>query len=1259
MDTQRDAVQQYALCHVQLLGRLAARRREHGRAAAAAPEPVITRWGTHKAAALLAYLAYHLPQNHAREELAALLWPDAGRAAGLHSLRQAFSSLRRLLEPPGTPAGTVFVADREFLRLNLETVTTDVAAFQAALDRASRAMSVAERRAGLEDAVAGYAGPLLPGHYEEWTLAERERLAVQFLESLDALAVLAEQADDLDEAVAFARRAAQADPLREETQRTLIRLLLAAGRPDDALRQFQEWERRLKQELGDTPHSATRRLAEQAEAARAVAPPPASPPTQRRQPARTLRAPLPTGTPTFLLTDIEGSTAHWERAGTAFQSVLARHHALLRALFARHGGHEAAETGDGFVVAFGRAGDALRCAVEAQCALATETWTKTADPAPRVRMALHTGDVELEKGRYRGLTLHRAQRLLEAGHGGQILCSDATAVLLRGSGAFTENEDGNLTDLGLFRLRDVPGPVRLFQVTYPDAGRVAFGPPRARPGFAGNLPPAFTRFFGREDEIAALAGLLRGGGEDARLVTLTGPGGTGKTRLVLEAAGRVADDFAGAVWFVPLADVFDGPLLGGAIRDALELPRSASADPFEQAVEMLLRPEKALLVLDNFEQLASDGAAAQTVQTLLARVPTLTCLVTSRQLLLVGGEREFAVAPLPVPEIGDDAANTPERLLGQAAIQLFVDRARAALPDFGVTVRNTRAVAELVRRLEGIPLALELAGARASILTPAQMLARLEEHRFELLVSRRRDLPERHRSLRAALDLSYQLLPADLQTFFARLSVFRGGWTAEAAEAICEESRALDFLAQLRECSLVLAEQSAGEETRFRMLETLREFAAEQLTAEEAEAGKRRHGDWFLAQAEAAESRMFTLEQAAWLERLEIEHDNLRAALAFFRSEANGAETYLRMASRLYDFWAVRGYAAEGQEEMEAALARKEAQQRTAARAEALWKMSVLTMPRGDFAQARTLFEESLAIYRELNDPRGIANCLDHFGWLACISGDFPQAQVLLEESTQVYQQLDDRNGLARSLFSLANVKTHQGDYALARTLFERSLDIRRQLGDNTGVALGLGGLAWINCLRGDYEEAQTFLEESLHSWKASGDRGGIALALDGLGRVARLRGDHASARNLLESSLAIRRETGDRGSAAETIKALGWVAHDQHDHVAAVALGSEALTVFWHQGDKRDVAESIELLALCAAAQGKPERTARLLGTASFLREAIGAPLPPAARADHERGITEARAALNEKAFTAAWSEGQAMTLKQAVAYALNETGT
>jgi predicted ATPase/DNA-binding SARP family transcriptional activator len=1284
---------------------------------------VVTRFRTQKCGSLLAYLAYYRYRSHPRDALAELLWPDCDRDAGRHRLRMAVSSLRHQLEPPGVPPGAVILGDRNSLQLNPAACTTDVTRFEAALAAVGRARSSAERVQHFCELVELYRGELLPGYFEEWVLPERQRLAETFFEALAQLIVHEEQRRDLPRALEWARRAVAADPLREEAHRELIRLLSAAGQRKTALRQYQELERILARELGAAPDAATCSLGRELEhGGTGVA---ARRPLTHSPPAPgSLALPL-TGTVTLLLAEIDGERDLRDRGGDTFPTVVESYLELLGPLFRGHGGYQVQpasagdspsprEAGSGLRVAFGRASDALAAAVAGQCALAAYSWPPRIGVV-RVRIALYTGEVGPGASPGRSPALSHAAPLLLAAHGGQILLSEKSAVLLR-----DELAPGlQLVELGLYRLRDSAPPERLFHVQYPGMDPVTFPPPNALPGLVGNLPLQFNRFFGREREIARLSdllgGLRHGGAEDTsrrdtewscgtlpsacspcvsgepppgapRLVTLTGPGGSGKTRLALEVAQQIWQPFQGSVWFVPLSDLTDPRLIPDKALDALRLPRSPRAEPLEQVATFLSR-QPSLLLLDNFEHLLPDGAAI--VETLMERVATLTVLVTSRQRLHVPGEGEFPVPPLPAPQ----RPYTPEQLCGCDSVRLFLDRSQAVRPDFQVTAGNAAAVAGVCERLEGIPLAIELAAARAWVLAPAQMLERLEQ-RFELLTRRQYRGDPRHRSLRATLDWSYQLLSPELQPFFTRLSVFRGGWTLTAAEVVCEEPQALDCLEQLRECSLVMAEDS-GEEIRFRMLETVREYARAQLGPEELTALEQRAAGYYLALAEEAEPELRGPQGKRWLDRLEREHDNLRAALSW-SAEREEAETGLRLAGAVWRFWMERGYWAEGRARLGGLLGLTEPAERTAARAKALNGAGLLACCQGEYATARRLHEESLTISRELGNKWGIAGSLNSLGIVAQGQGEFDMARAFHEESLAISRALGDASSIAHTLLDLGDVAASQGDYQAPRVLLQESLAILRELGDTLGIAEALIALGQHAREQGDCGSARAFLAESLAIHRELDDKSGIAASLNDLGVLAYYEGDDEAAWALCEESLAIQRELGGKLGIAYSFHILAKVACRQRKYETARALHQESLTIRREVGEKRGIAwslthlgmlsyhqeeygaarsllveslelwrelgikvglvEAIEGLAFLAGVHGQPERVARLLGATASIRETIERGQSKVERPECARQLTAARAILGEVAFERAWAEGQAMTLDHVISDALKE---
>jgi len=801
------------------------------------------------------------------------------------------------------------------------------------------------------------------------------------------------------------------------------------------------------------------------------------------------------------------------------------------------------------------------------------------------------------------------------------------------------------------RGRRVPGVIE----TGPPAGLPmpvpADGAARVR---ALPIPP--TSLVGREREATEAARLLRDAG--VRLLTLTGPGGVGKTRLGLSIAADAAPRFPDGVVLLALAAVHDPALVPLAIAQALGLRDAGAGEALESAIAAL-REKELLLLLDNFEQILP---AAPDIAALLAACPRLVVLVTSREALRLRGEHELPVPPLALP---DRERRAPDELARYAALDLFLQRARAVRPGFELTVENGAAIAEICRRLDGLPLAIELAAARVKLLPPRALLARLE-HRLRVLVGGARDLPARQQTMRDAIAWSYELLSGAEQALFRLLAVFEGGCTLEAAEAVCSaaapdgDGDALDVLqglTALADKSMLRAGDDAAGEARVGMLETVREYGLEQLEAAgQAEAARRAHAAYYLSLAEEAEPELRGAAQVEWLERLDAEWANLRAALEWLLRQGeltNG----LRLAGALRRFWLVRGYPSEGRGWLERLLQRAEAEGVAVpamARAKALNAAGVLAWSQGDYARAVTLCEAALALYRAGDDTEGMALSLNHLGFVAADQGESSHAAALLTESLRLYRRLDDTWGIARTLGDLGVMAAQQGDFAEATRLLEESLPLRRGLGNKRGIAVALSNLGNVAVDQGDYRRATALFEESVLLARELGNKKGIALSLNSLGDVAAAQGAAERAAALYEESLALFRALGDKWGTALTLDDLGALAVERQDYARAAALYEESLLLRRDGGDRQGVSASLQGLARVAAEVGQHVRAARLLGAAAALREAIGAPRPPAERRDYERTEGLVRVALDATAFDEAWTSGRALSPQDAVALGL-----
>ena len=914
----------------------------------------------------------------------------------------------------------------------------------------------------------------------------------------------------------------------------------------------------------------------------------------------------PTGTLTFLFTDIEASTKLWERHPSAMHTALARHDEVIRRITEEHDGYVFKTVGDAFCCAFSTATDALQAALGAQKTLFAEEWEETGPL--KVRMALHTAAAEERNGDYFGPPLNRVARLLSAAYGGQVLLSLTTQELVRDQ----LPDDVELWDLGEHRLKDLGRPEHIFQLA--TSGLTADFPPlRTLDVHPNNIPLQPTPLVGREREIGEVAERVRS--EEVRLLTFTGPGGTGKTRLGLQVAADLLEEFSDGVFFVALASITEPELVASTIARALGVKESAE-QPLMESLKSYLHYKHLLLVLDNFEQVLE---GAPVVAELLGTCPKLKVLATSRIPLKLYGEQEYPVPPLTLP---DPRVMPPLEVLTQyEAVRLFVVRARAVKADFQVTNENAPAVAEICVRLDGLPLAIELAAARTRVLPPQKMLERLG-NRLKLLKGGPRDLPTRQQTLRGTIDWSYELLGEEEKILFGRLSVFSGGRTLEAIEEICDpegELEALEGVESLLDKSLLRQEEGPNAEPRFVMLETVHEYAREKLQESgEDEEIKRAHAQYFLTLAEVAHPELRGPDQLEWFERLEAEHDNMRAALSW-ALERKEVEVALRLGGALWWFWLVRGHNSEGRRWLEEALATEE-RGSPEVRAMALAGAGALALEQGDLDRTKEVCEEGLELLaheaREPSEAR--LGLLGYLGWVAWEREEHRQAKQLFEESLALSQRMSDTWWRASSLSKLAFVSHSRGDYERATALYEQSMDLFREQGDKQGLANCLNNLAMMVCSQGD------------------------------LGRAAKL----------TEEAVALQRELGTRGGVSVGLYNLGWIALLQDDLGRATDLYRESLSLAWDAGLNPIVQWALEGFACLAGAKGETARAAKLWGAARALHVMKGIPRDTDFLAEADPRISAVRSGMGEQAWEEAWRKGRVMTLDEAVSYALEEAG-
>ncbi len=948
--------------------------------------------------------------------------------------------------------------------------------------------------------------------------------------------------------------------------------------------------------------------------------------------------PLPTGTVTMLFTDMEGSTLLLQQLGDRYAEVLRECRRLLREAFEQCNGHEVDTQGDAFFVVFESALDAVSAAILAQRALFDAQWPEGV--SVRVRMGIHTGEPQPAEEGYIGLDVHRAARIMSVAHGGQVLLSQETRDLVAG-----ELPTGvALWYLGEHQLKDIAGHTRLFQLTLPGLPDYfpllsTMGPRRVLPP----LPVPSTSFVGRGQEVAAITRLFSQG--EVRLLTLLGTAGVGKTRLALCVAEQLTERFAGNVAFVSLEQVADAEGVLPAIVQALGMQETGTTSLIEQ-VQALLNEQPFLLLLDNFEQVIP---ARRIVSQLLAGCPRLKILITSRNILYLQAEHLFEVLPLPLPfseESPDQAAHSP-------AIALFLQRAQAVAPRFQLTPANVSAVRGICVRLDGLPLAIELAAARLRYVSVFTVLSQLTKD-LGILEATMQDIPERQRTLRGAIAWSYRLLEPAEQQVFRRLAVFAGGAAQEAAGQVCggeevSEEAVAELAMRLVDKSMVQRQAREDQEERFWLLQTLSEYGREQLFAlGEWEEVRTRHAAYYLAWTEHIVPHLSGAQQVSWLDRLDREYENVRGALAWTLQKgpeaSTQAEQALRFCNALQGYWESRGYLKEGQTFLEQAL-KAGCEAAISLRAQAYYGAGFFALMLGENERAENFLRECQVLFRASGDRAGMANILRLQGALAVAKSNYKVARRLLEEALAIYQEREDIRKVVSTRESLARIAMLQGDYNKARALTSEDLAIYRAADETYAQAYPLYHLACAYFLsQENLKEARVLAEQSLAAFKSRGDRRLIAYVLALLGEIVFSEGkraEEAYALALLEESLEIFTSAEDHSGRVESLLALARLFVHQEENERAQECYRQSWQILQTLKAKDLVAPCLEGAGQLALARDLPDQAVRLWGTAAAVRAAIVVPLPPVYRAAYLHAVALARERLGEQAFREYWSQG------------------
>jgi predicted ATPase/class 3 adenylate cyclase len=944
---------------------------------------------------------------------------------------------------------------------------------------------------------------------------------------------------------------------------------------------------------------------------------------------------------TFLFTDIEGSTKLAQQHPDAMPALLARHHEILHQYIDAQNGYVFQVIGDAFCVAFSSAIDALNAALDAQRCLQNESWS----PAPvKVRMGIHTGTAQInDNQQYSGYaTLASTQRIMSAGHGGQILLSGATRELVRDM----LPEETELLDLGEKRLKDLLRPEHLYQLNASELPST-FPPLKTLDAFLNNLPIQLTTFIGREHEMAEVKQALN----DRRLVTLTGSGGTGKTRLSLQVAAELLEKFEHGVWFVELAPLTDPELIPQTILSAIGIQEHPGKPPIEVLKEYL-HEKKTLILLDNCEHLIE--ASARVVHTLLNAAPKIRILASSREALGVKGELSYPVPSLSLPDIKHLPAI--EQLSQYEAVRLFIDRASLVVLHFVVDRISAPFIAQICYRLDGIPLAIELAAARVKVMSVEQISRRLDD-RFRLLTGGARTSLPRQQTLRALIDWSYDLLSESERRLLCRLSVFAGSWTLEAAEEVCagdgiEAYEVLEVLTQLVNKSLVvLAEHSQSGETRYRILETIRQYAREKLL--EAGGGdvvRDKHLSYFVKLVEQAEPELYRSNQVFWMNKLDDEIDNLRMAMEW--AIANDVELGLRIATIPWRFWQGRSYFQEEEDWLKRLL--EQYKITNALHAQALTIHSSCRFRQGDISAAIALAKQSLEMARTLSDKQAEALSLSFLGATIAVQGNIGEATPLIEQALAIYRSLGDKIGQADTTEWLA---FNNNDIERSIAYTKESLELARELGDLSGIVSHLCWLSRLVFWMGDFTSAIAWLDEALSIARQLGDQGGEIYVNSTYGELSHWQGNYPQAIAYFENAIQLCQKLGEQYQGLWAQLKLAYTVLRQGDIQQAREMFEDGIRGMQKAGLVIGLVFAIEGLASLNVNQGQLKRAARLFAWADMMREKIGDHRPPVEQNSIERDLSVIRAQLDEAEFARLSAQGQSLTIEEVMALALQET--
>lgn len=1122
-----------------------------GKFQASLNKTIISKFRTQKTASLLAYIIYYNKIEHSRDSLIDIFWPENDIQSGRHNLSQALSSIRSQFNQVNSASSSLIISNRNFISFNKELSKTDVGLFKEISKKAFLNKYISEQKNLLSSAVELYKGHFLNGFYDDWAISEREHLQNVYIRCVNTITKYLQDSNELSQAIELNLKAISIDPLREELHQNLMQLYDMSGQYGTALKQYESLKAILKKELGVLPDTNSSSLAKNiSEKARKTL-------TDLNNNIKVEFnsnnndkdiSKLQFGVLTFIVVSVN-SAINYSDIDTTKKDI--------KSIILNNNGFEIEYSSNYIVAAFPRTSHAITASFEIQSLIILES------KIGPFKIVIDTNDSDMYVKKYYETIVSPMVYIINAIHDGQVVITSRTLVLINRDKAISEK----MEYIGNYKILGISNTEKLFLFKYfPSIKSSDFPQIKLESAYQINLPFVSTKIFGREIEIETLYGIITS--MQYKIITLTGSGGVGKTRLVIEIIRKIIPSFNDNIWFIPLHDLKNHITISEFIVDSMKIQSFDYRNSFDQIIDFLKGRKHSILIFDNYEHLIH--SSNNFFKDLLYNLNNITCIVTSRFKLDIDYEFEFPIKPLSVASYGDHF----DSVIKNDCVQLFRDRAISVKPDFSINNSNIYYILELCKKLDGIPLAIELAAARAQVLTPKQMLEKLKD-RFDFLVSKRKDISERHRTLRAVIDSSYQLLDDNIQKYFAKISIFNGDYSLESAEIITEEKMSLDYLSTLKEYSFVYTEEK-NSNIRFRMFESVKEYAKEQLFEDERKLLQIKYAKYYVELSESYNDVLLKGSQITWLDNISVEMENIRYVFEWIYKNPEYIDLAVRLSKSIIKFWQIRCHYREGIDTM-AKIFNANSIISNFEKANGLMNIGILFYHEGELNSANHYFNLSMYLFQDLNDKKHIADLVFRIGNIAFQYNNMKKAKECYQKSYEMYAELNLKYGISNSINGLANIAMFERDYQVAYDYQSASLLIRKELKDEQGICLILNNIGRLLFLMGNFESAKKHFESSIIISRNLGAVKHLTGTLSNIGLLSIYEKDFNTAEIVLKESLALKEKAGEKSAIASLISTFGLLEEKKENYEVAINHYCDAIIIAKEYNQKLIIAECLE----------------------------------------------------------------------------------